>query len=134
MDPFDKIKKMKTLLIDDDELIRDSLRMAFLTRGCFLMTVESAEEGLLALKKNHFDILISDFILPGMNGLDFFKQAATYHTNTANVLISGKISPKKLSEQNEAKVHDFVSKPFSVKTLVCTLAALTEIKNNNVKS
>jgi len=37
MDSFGKIKKMKTLLIDDDELIRDSLRMVFLTKGCFLM-------------------------------------------------------------------------------------------------
>ena len=131
MDPFSKIKKMKTLLIDDDELIRDSLSMVFLNKGCFLMAVESAEEGLRAMRKNQFDILISDFFLPGMNGLDFFKQAATYHTNTANVLISGNISPEKLSEKNESKVHDFIQKPFSVTTLAHILAALTENKKLN---
>lgn len=131
MDPFYKIKKMKTLLIDDDELIRDSLSMVFLTKGCFLMTVESAEEGLCAMRKKQFDIIISDFILPGMNGIDFFKQPAINQTDTANVLIAGNISPEKLSEKNEAKVHDFIQKPFSVTALVHTLTALTENKKQN---
>ncbi len=130
MDPFSKIKKMKTLLIDDDELIRDSFRLAFSQKGCFLMAVETAEEGLCVLQNNKFDIIISDFTLPGMNGIDFFKQAAINQTDTANVLISGNISPEKLLEKNEAKVHDFVQKPFSVTDLVQTLTVLTEKKQN----
>ena len=131
MDPFSKIKKMKTLLIDDDELIRDAFRLAFSQKGCFLMAVETAEEGLCVLQNNKFDIIISDFTLPGMNGIDFFKQAAINQTDTANVLISGNISSKKLLEKNEAKVHDFVQKPFSVTDLAHTLAALTENKKQN---
>ena len=131
MDPFSRIKKMKTLLIDDDELIRDSFRLAFSQKGCFLMAVETAEEGLCVLQNNKFDIIISDFTLPGMNGIDFFRQAAINQTDTANVLISGSISPEKLSEKNEAKVHDFVQKPFSVTALANTLAALTENKKPN---
>jgi len=131
MDPFSKIKKMKTLLIDDDELIRDSFRLAFSQKGCFLMAVETAEEGLCVLQNNKFDIIISDFTLPGMNGIDFFKQAAINQTDTANVLISGNISLEKLLEKNEAKVHDFVQKPFSVTDLVQTLTILTENKKQN---
>ncbi len=131
MDPFSKIKTMKILLIDDDELIRDSFQLAFSQKGCFLMAVETAEEGLCVLQNNKFDIIISDFALPGMNGIDFFKQAAINQTDTANVLISGNISSKKLLEKNEAEVHDFVQKPFSVTTLAHTLAALTENKKLN---
>ena len=131
MDPFSKIKKMKILLIDDDELIRDSFQLAFSQKGCFLMAVETAEEGLCVLQNNKFDIIISDFTLPGMNGIDFFRQTAINQIDTANVLISGNISPEKLSEKNEAKVHDFVQKPFSVTALAHTLAALTENKKQN---
>jgi two-component system nitrogen regulation response regulator NtrX len=131
MDPFSKIKNMKTLLIDDDELIRDSMSMVFLNKGCFLMAVESAEEGLCAMQKNQFDIIISDFILPGMNGIEFFRQAAINETDTANVLITGNIKLEKLSKKNEANVHDFVKKPFSVTDLAHTLAALTENKKPN---
>ena len=131
MDPFSKIKKMKILLIDDDELIRDSFQLAFSQKGCFLMAVETAEEGLCVLQNNKFDIIISDFTLPGMNGIDFFRQTAINQIDTANVLISGNISPEKLSEKNEAKVHDFVQKPFSVTTLAHSLAALTENRKQN---
>ena len=81
------------------------------------------------MKNNKFDIIISDFTLPGMNGIDFFKQAAINQADTANVLISGNINPEQLLEKNEEKVHDFVQKPFSVTALVHTLAALTKNKN-----
>jgi len=126
MDPFSKIKKMKTLLIDDDELIRDSLSMAFSTKGCFLMAVGSAEEGLCAVQENEFDIIISDFSLPGMNGIDFFKQAVIDQTDSMNVLITGNVRSKNLIKKNKAKVHDFVQKPFSVTQLAHSIAALTE--------
>ncbi len=126
MDPFSIIKTMKTLLIDDDELIRDSLSMAFLDKGCFLMAVGSAEEGLYAMQKNQFDIIISDFSLPGMNGIDFFKQASIDQTDSMNVLITGNVSSKNLLKNNKAKVHDFVQKPFSVTELAHSIAALTE--------
>ena len=131
MDPFTKIQKMKTLLIDDDELIRDSLSLAFSIKGCFLMAVESAEEGLSAMQENQFDIIISDFSLPGMNGIDFFKQAAIDQTDSMNVLITGNISSKNLLKKNKAKVHDFVQKPFSVTALAESLAALTENRKPN---
>ena len=48
MDSFEKLKNKKTLLVDDDGLIRDSLSMAFLSRGCTIKTVESAEKGIEA--------------------------------------------------------------------------------------
>ena len=131
MDPFSKIKNMKTLLIDDDELIRDSLSMAFSTKGCFLKAVGSAEEGLCAMQENQFDFIISDFILPGMNGIDFFKQAAIDKTDSMNVLITGKTNSKNLLKKNKAKVHDLVRKPFSITTLAHSLAALTENRKPN---
>jgi len=59
------------LLVDDDELIRDSLTMAFKTKGCFLRAAENAEEGLTALQEERFDIIISDFGLPGITVSNF---------------------------------------------------------------
>jgi DNA-binding NtrC family response regulator len=102
------------------------------------MAVESAEEGLCAMQKNQFDIIISDYILPGMNGMEFFKQAAINQSNlqtgTTNVLITGNIKLEKLSKINEANVHDFVKKPYSVTALAHILAALTENKKPNQKN
>ena len=45
MDLFSKLKKMRILLIDDDEWIRDSLSLYFEGEGCHLLALETAEEG-----------------------------------------------------------------------------------------
>ena len=63
----DAIYTKDELLVDDDGLIRDSLSMAFLSRGCDLKAVESAEKGIEVLKNEHFDIIISDFKLTGIS-------------------------------------------------------------------
>ena len=51
MNRFNALKEKKTLLIDDDVFVRDSLRIVFATNGCFMRTEESAEAGLCALKR-----------------------------------------------------------------------------------
>jgi len=51
MDCFCRIKDMKTLLVDDDSLIRSSLSLIFMSKDCFLLAKETAEQGLEAAKK-----------------------------------------------------------------------------------
>ena len=57
MDLFSKIREMKILLIDDDEWIRDSLSVFFEAEGCHLLALETAEDGLAALKNQIFDLI-----------------------------------------------------------------------------
>ena len=122
MNSFDALKQVKTLLVDDDELIRDSLSMAFQNKGCFMRAAESAEEGLQAIKEEQFDIIISDFRLPGMNGLDFLKMATATHPAAVNILITAYRDEYMFSEAVKIGVTEFIDKPFSVKALVALLA------------
>ena len=131
MKSSERLKNAKTLLVEDDRGIRHVLHTAFTRQGCSLTAVETAEEGLRALEKQPFDIIISDFSLPGMNGIDFFKQASIDQTDSMNVLITGNVRSKNLLKKYEAKVHDFVQKPFSVTELAHSLAALTENRKPN---
>ena len=61
MDLFSKLKSLKLLIIDDDEWVRDSLRMYFESEGCNIMALETAEEGLKVLKKQVFNIIFIVF-------------------------------------------------------------------------
>lgn len=126
MDSFYRLKDMKTLLVDDDSLIRSSLSLIFMSKGCFLLAKETAEQGLEAAKKDRFDIIISDFKLPGMNGLEFFTKVAKIQPNTVNILISGQGGNGMASKAAEAGIHHFIKKPFSLETLTNTLAPLIE--------
>ena len=122
MNSFNQLKKLKTLLVDDDEFIRDSLKIAFTTKGCSMRVAETAEEGLQAIKEEQFDIIISDFRLPGMNGLDFLKLATATHPAAVNILITAYRDEHMFSEAIRIGVTEFIEKPFSVKTLVALLA------------
>ena len=86
MDLFKKLQNMEILLIDDDEWIRDSLSMFFESEGCHLTALETAEEGMEALKKHDFDNLsrrlqIAGYGWPGVPQAHS-RYAAPYHDNT----------------------------------------------------
>ena len=122
MNPFNELKKVKTLLVDDDEFIRDLLKMAFTTKGCSMRAAESAEEGLQTIKAEQFDIIICDFRLPGMNGLDFLKLTNAIQPEAVNILITAYRDEYCFSEAIRIGVTEFIEKPFSVKALVALLA------------
>lgn len=126
MDYFSRLRDMKTLLVDDDSLIRSSLNLIFMSKGCFLLAAETAEQGLEAAKKDRFDIIISDFKLPGMDGLEFFMRVAKFQPNTVNILISGYGGNGLASKAAEAGIHHFIKKPFSFETFTNTLLPLVE--------
>ena len=129
MNPFNELKDFKTLLVDDDEFIRDSLKIAFTTKGCPIRVVETAEEGLQALEQEPFDIIISDFRLPGMNGLDFLKAAAITRPNVVNILITAYRDEYCFPEAIRMGATEFIEKPLSVKALATLLALALKRQN-----
>jgi DNA-binding NtrC family response regulator len=126
MDLFDKLKKMKILLIDDDEWIRDSLSLFFEAEGCQLLALETAEEGLEAIHQEKYDIIISDYKLPGMNGLEFLKQIQGSHPNSIKILITAYMSEAVANEAKKFGVKDLIAKPFTSETIEASLTRLTQ--------
>ena len=131
MNSFNELTKLKTLLVDDDELIRDSLKIAFSAKGCAMRVAESAEEGIAAISEEPFDIIISDLRLPGMNGLDFIKQAAVIQPEAIRFLITAYRDDHIISEAVRIGVNEFIEKPFSVKVLVNLLALAIKHQEKN---
>ena len=117
MELFRKLKEMRMLLIDDDEWIRDSLRQFFEGEGCHLLALETAEEGMEALQKQDYDIIIVDYKLPGMDGLAFFKQIQKSHPDAIKILITAHGSENIVSESTKTGVQDFIEKPFTAEII-----------------
>ena len=122
MNPFNELKNVKTLLVDDDEFIRNSLELAFKTKRCSLQVAETAEEGLQAINAHRFDIIISDFRLPGINGLEFLKLATVTQPQAVKFLITAYRDDHLFSEAVRLGVNEFIEKPFAVKVLINLLA------------
>ena len=117
---------MKMLLIDDDEWIRDSLSIFFESEGCYLTALETAEEGLEALKMQPYDIIIVDYRLPGMDGLDFLKRINKFYPNVKKILITAYGSKALVSAAMQLGIQDYIEKPFTIKTIEATLSMLIE--------
>ena len=123
---YSKLRKMNMLLIDDDEWIRDSLTIFFENEGCRINALETAEEGLEALKKDTYDIIFVDYRLPGMDGLDFLKRIKETYPNAIKILITAYGTINVASEAIHMGIQDFIEKPFTTKTIEASLSRLIE--------
>ena len=126
MDSFKKMAGMKTLLIDDSDVVRDTLTMVYTSKNCFIRAVSNAEDGFDALEQEHFDIIICDFKLPGINGVEFFEQVIDLYPDSVRVLISGYGNDEIISRAFETGIHAFIEKPFSLIAFLERLVPLVD--------
>lgn len=127
---FQKLKEMKTLLVDDDEWIRDSMTLFFEDEGCDLLAVDTAEEGLEKLKGQQYDVIIADYRLPGMDGLEFMSKIRHSHPNAVKLLITAYGSREVFSKASSLGVQGFIDKPFTIDTIQ---EALSRVIRKNEK-
>lgn len=117
------------LLIDDDEWVRESLRLLFESEGCTIVALETAEDGLKATANQSFDIMIVDYRLPEMDGLEFFNRIPSNQTGTLKVLITAYGSEAVLSRAKKSGVHEFIPKPFTTEIIETCLNHLVSRQN-----
>jgi len=109
--------KINILLIDDDQWIRDSMAMYFEEGEYRLVVCETAEEGLDALRNEEYRVVIADYLLPGMDGLEFFKRVRESHPGLLRILITAYGNQKILDEAKAMGVEAVIEKPFTVETV-----------------
>ena len=132
MDLFSKLRKMNILLIDDDEWIRHSMGIFFEFEGCDLCTLETAEEGLEELQRQDYKVIIADYSLPGMDGLEFLRRSQKTHPNAMKVLITGYSSREIISEAYKLGVQDVIKKPFTIESIEESLCRLIKEQEQKI--
>jgi DNA-binding NtrC family response regulator len=126
LDVFKRLRNKRILLVDDDEWIRDSMNMFFGEEGCKLVGLPNAEEAMQALIREPFDIIISDYKLPGMDGLEFFRLASRTRPEVIMILITAYGSEELFRGANKLGVHDLILKPLTVEAIEKSLGVLLE--------
>ena len=121
MNVFSRLKNMNILLIDDDEWIRDAMRIFFETEGCRITALETAEDALEMIHRQDYDIIICDYKLPGINGLALLKEVRQTRSDALTVLITAYKTADLVSEAKNIGVNAFIAKPFNSETVEATL-------------
>ncbi|MCD6115865.1 response regulator [bacterium] len=114
---YTKIRNMKTLLIDDDKWIRNSMSIVFENEDCYLKAVETAEEALKELKVEKYNIIICDYKLPGIDGIEFFEKIKDIYMDTIKILITAYGNKSITEDAICLGVNDVIEKPFTTKTI-----------------
>jgi len=113
--------KRTVLIVDDSDTIRHIIKVYLMKLKLEFLEAERADRGLLLLGANPVDLVIADFNMPGMNGLDFVRQVrADARLDVRRVpvlLLSGGKAPELERRALEAGASEFVRKPISIDAL-----------------
>jgi len=131
MDIFHKLKDMHILLVDDDEWIRDSLTIYFESEDCCISAHASAENALAELNSRKVDVIITDYKLPGMDGIAFLENIQYSHPDAIKVMITAYASEVDARRAKQAGAQDLIPKPFTSKAIVACLTRLTANNYSN---
>lgn len=99
------------------------LRTAFQETGCPVETAETAEEGLALLRRQGFDLLLTDKNLPGMSGVDLIKKVREYDKKLPIILMTAYATAQSVKDTMHLEVTAYLEKPFDDVMAVVRLAA-----------
>ncbi len=107
------------VIVDDEEIVTQSL-MSFLQLETEyeVHTFQSPEEALQLLRQRPIDLVISDFLMPGMNGLQFLAAVKKLHPDTPRILLTGYADKENaIRAINEVGLFQYVEKPWDIDQL-----------------
>jgi len=107
-------KEVKILVVDDEELIRWSLQKALMHMSPSVEVARNGEEALEMLQKSDYDIVITDFKMPGLSGLELLAKIREKETRPTVIVISAYLSHSVVKEATEYGAFRCVNKPFGM--------------------
>lgn len=118
------------LIIDDDSKLNDLLREYLGKNNFKTVSVENSADGLVKLKNQHYDLIILDVMLPGMDGFETVKQIRKdYETPVVMLTARGEVTDKVVGL--ELGADDYLPKPFEPRELLARIQSVlrrSEIK------
>jgi two-component system NtrC family sensor kinase len=107
-------QEIKVLCVDDEENVLKSLRRVFMDENYEILTATSAEEGLATLEAEApVPVIISDYRMPGMNGVDFLHKVYEQWPDTIRIVLSGYADTAAVvAAINEGQIYQFIPKPW----------------------
>ncbi len=118
----------RILYVDDEQNVLRSLTRLFLDDPYEILTASSGAEGLLILDRcGTVPVVISDYRMPGMNGVEFLCEVRKRWPETVRIVLSGYADTGAIvSAINEGQIYRFVAKPWNEDELRVTVANALE--------
>ncbi|GAB4345232.1 MAG: GspE/PulE family protein [Gammaproteobacteria bacterium] len=122
-----KPERYRLLIVDDEANVLKALKRVFREENYAIETVSSAEEALERLAKQSFHVVISDYMMPGVNGAEFLKRVKAQWPDTIRIMLTGHADTNAvMGAIKEGAVYKFILKPWNDDDLRVTVALALE--------
>jgi len=121
-------ESVKILCVDDERNVLKALNRLFMDEDYEIFIAESGAEGLEALQQEPgIQLVISDYRMPEMNGVDFLKKVYKDWPDTIRIVLSGYADTASIvAAINEGQIYKFIPKPWNDDELKSTIAKAIE--------
>ncbi|NPA94655.1 MAG: response regulator [Thermodesulfobacteria bacterium] len=107
----------KLIIIDDEPIVGKRLKQVFTKLGYQVETFTNPLVALEYMKSNPFDIVVTDFKMEEMDGMEVLKRARQFNPDARVIIITGYAKPETAKEAFKSGVFDFMVKPFRLEEL-----------------
>src|ERR1700704_5673014 len=111
----------RVLLVDDDQTTLASLSRAFRLAGHDAVVCDNASRAIVLLKNERFDLVLSDVVMPGKDGLSMLADLREIGVATPVIMISGQATVDMAVRATKLGAVDFLEKPISADKLMLTV-------------
>ena len=111
-------------MIEDEVQLTDVVQQALAVEGIEVAVEHDGPSGLWRARESHFDVVILDIMLPGMNGYVVCRELRSALVGTPILMLTAKNGDLDEAEALELGADDFLRKPFSFAVLIARLRAL----------
>jgi DNA-binding response OmpR family regulator len=113
----------RILVVEDDERIRSSMRLALEDEGYEVVDAPSGEDAVTRFSEEPFELALIDLMLPGMDGFETCR-ALRRHSAVPIIMVTARSDTHDVVAGLEAGADDYVTKPFVAKELAARIRAL----------
>lgn len=116
-------KSKRIIVVDDEQIMLSTLKMLLNLEGFTNVEFfESAKKALENIKENKPDLILSDFMMPEMNGIEFLSQAKTICPDTSMILLTGYADKENaIKAINEVGIYKYIEKPWDNEELLISI-------------
>ncbi len=126
-EPAAAAERYRLLIVDDEPGILKALTRTFRAESYEVLTAASGEEALARLAETPVQVIVSDYMMPGMNGAELLKQVKARYPDTLRIMLTGHADTGAvMGAINEGAVYKFILKPWNDDDLRVTVSLALE--------
>lgn len=107
----------KILIAEDDMAVREFVSRALTNSGHDVTAADDGMRALEALSEDSFDLLLSDIVMPEMDGIALALKASKDWPDMPILLMTGYAAERQRAHNLDALIHDVISKPFTLQQI-----------------